>query len=178
MNSKKITIMILIFLLVLITGCESKKGSVIASTPVDVTKQIEPIDQQLNCSKDISDQLTGEASNIRLVNYLEMNFAKERLQDYSIIYDVTFGDNHDSKSIRDVVFRLEENFLSLYGLDNGKVIISTKEIAPKRYNIKTYISFKDLTSAEKEKINLKNVGNYETNLRAFESTGYICQTSI
>ncbi len=118
MNNKRLLILIFIFLLFIVTGCDGKKERVVASVPVDVTKAVEPIDQQLNCSKDISNELTGFASNIRLVNYLEMNFAKERLQEYSIIYDVTFGDNYDTHSINDVIFRLEENFLSLYGLDN------------------------------------------------------------
>lgn len=178
MNNRKLVIILLILLVILITGCDGKKERVIASTPVDVTKQIEPIDQQLNCSMDMSNQLFGVANNIRLVNYLELNYAKERLQEYSIIYDVTFGDSIDNKSVNDVIYKLEENFLSLYGLDNDKVVISTKEIAPKRYNVKTYINYRELTSAEKEKINMKNIGTYDTNLRAFESAGYICQTSI
>ncbi len=176
---KRVFIVLLILFLMVLSGCgNGKKDKRNASTSVEVIKTVEPVDNQLNCSKDITDQISNVASNIRLVNYLEMNFSKEKLQEYSIIYDVTFGDSYDSQSIDNVIARLEENFLGLYNIDNDKVIISTKEIAPKRYNIKTYISFKELTSEEKKKIGMTNIGSYEANLKAFENTGYICQSSI
>lgn len=176
---KKTFIILLILFLLILSGCgNGKKDKRNTGASVEVIKTVEPVDNQLNCSKDITDQLSNLATNIRLVNYLEMSFSKEKLQEYSIIYDVTFGDSYDSQSIDGVVARLEENFLDLYNVGNDKVIISTKEIAPKRYNIKTYIGFKELTNEEKEKIGMTNIGSYEANLRAFENVGYICQSSI
>ena len=109
---------------------------------------------------------------------LEMSFLSNALQEYSIIYDVTFGDTYSTSDISNIVGQLEENFLSLYNIDNEKVIISTREIAPKRYNIKTLISYKQLTKDEKAQINMIDIGSYDTNLRAFENSGYICQTSV
>ena len=175
--NRKVILLVLIILLFFVTGCESKKEKK-ANSGVEVIKSIESIDQQLNCSKDITEQLALSTGNIRLVNYIEMSFSVDKLQEYSIIYDVTFGDEYNTDDVMNVVGRLEENFLSLYNLENGKVVISTKEVSPKRYNIKTKIEYISLTNEEKEKINMVDIGIYDTNLRALESAGFICQTSI